>query len=163
MLLQSHEPPPPLKQPLPREQASDVLEEALERGKLFTEPFQSLVRATDLSTVMVFNAMDKPPFPHTRENQKDMSVVFIGDSNHAMSPFAENGANMALMDGLELAEQICQSDSLEAALSAYDASSMGRSKSAIQMSHWSIAMAHAQGWKLAFHMLCLKIIRFLMF
>jgi 2-polyprenyl-6-methoxyphenol hydroxylase-like FAD-dependent oxidoreductase len=157
------EPQTTIKPPIPAEQANDLLHEALDRGKRFAEPFQSLVRATDLSTLMVFNAMDKQPFPHTDENRKQMPVVFVGDSNHAMSPFAGNGANMALMDGLELAEQICKSGSLEIALSGYDAASMGRSKSAIRISHWSIAMAHAQGWRLTFYMIFLKIIRLLMF
>jgi 2-polyprenyl-6-methoxyphenol hydroxylase-like FAD-dependent oxidoreductase len=157
------EPRTTMKQPIPKEQANDLLQEALDRGKLFAEPFEPLVRATDLSTLMVLNAMDKQPFPHTDENRKHMPVVFIGDCNHAMSPFAGNGANMALMDGEELAEQICKSESLEAALAGYDASSISRSKSAIRMSHWAIAMAHAQGWKLTLYVLLLKIIRLLMF
>lgn len=155
------EPRTPMKQPIPKEHVDDLLQEALDRGKLFTEPFESFVRATDPSTLMVFNAMDKQPFPHTAANRKYMPVVFIGDSNHAMSPFAGNGANMALMDGVELAEQICQAESLDSALTGYDTSSTPRSKSAIRMSHWVIAMAHAQGWKLTLYIFLLRIIRFL--
>src|SRR5256885_2833442 len=102
---------------------------------------------------MVFNAMDKPPFPHTNTNRKNMPVVFIGDSNHAMSPFAGNGANMALMDGVDLVEHICMSESFDSALTKYDSSSITRSKSAIRISHWVISMAHAQGCKLAFYVL----------
>jgi 2-polyprenyl-6-methoxyphenol hydroxylase-like FAD-dependent oxidoreductase len=149
------EPRSTMKQPIPKEQADDVLQEVLDRGKLFAEPFQSLVQATDYSTLMVFNAMDKQPFPHTDANRKHMPVIFIGDSNHAMSGFAGNGANMALMDGLELADHICKSESLESALAGYDPPSMTRSKSAIRISHWVIAMAHAQGWKLKLYRLLL--------
>ncbi|ODQ70252.1 hypothetical protein LIPSTDRAFT_107393 [Lipomyces starkeyi NRRL Y-11557] len=46
--------------------------------------------------------MDKEAFPHTGGNQNHVSVVFIGDSNHAVSPSAGNGANMALKDGWSL-------------------------------------------------------------
>jgi 2-polyprenyl-6-methoxyphenol hydroxylase-like FAD-dependent oxidoreductase len=151
-----------MKQPIPKDQVSDLLQESLDRGKCFAEPFGTLVRATDPSTLMVFNAMDKQPFPHTKANRKDMPVIFIGDSNHAMSPFAGNGANMALMDGLELAEHICKSTSLDSALAMYDSSSMTRSKSAIRMSHWAISLAHAQGWMLTFYVFLFKVISFLL-
>jgi 2-polyprenyl-6-methoxyphenol hydroxylase-like FAD-dependent oxidoreductase len=151
-----------MKQPIPKDQISDLLQESLDRGKYFAEPFQTLVRATDPSTLMIFNAMDKQPFPHTKANRKDMPVIFIGDSNHAMSPFAGNGANMALMDGLELAEHFCKSTSLDSALARYDSSSMARSKSAIRMSHWAISLAHARGWMLTFYIFLLKIISFLL-
>lgn len=153
------EPQKTLKQPLSQEQVDNLLQDALGCGKPFAQPFKSLVQATDLSTLIRFNAMDKQPFPHTDGNPEHMSVVFIGDSNHAVSPFAGNGANMALMDGWELAEHICKSSSLSAALAAYDASSMPRSKSAVRMSHWTIALAHAQGWKLILYTFLLRLIK----
>ena len=155
------EPRPARKQPIPEDEIDDLLQEALDRGKPFAEPFESLVRATDHSTLMVFNAMDKQPFPHTDANRSHMPIVFIGDSNHAMSPFAGNGANMALMDGVELAEKICNCNSLDSALAGYDASSIGRSKSAVRTSHWVIAIAHSQGWKLTIYILLLRVIRLL--
>jgi 2-polyprenyl-6-methoxyphenol hydroxylase-like FAD-dependent oxidoreductase len=151
-----------MKQPIPKDQIPDLLQESLDRGKDFAEPFETLVRATDPSTLMVFNAMDKQPFPHTKANRKDMPVIFIGDSNHAMSPFAGNGANMALMDGLELAEHFCKATSLDSALAQYDSSSMTRSKSAIRISHWVISLAHARGWMLTFYIFLAKIISFLL-
>jgi hypothetical protein len=64
-------------------------------------------------------------------------------------------------EGVELAEQICQAESLDSALTGYDASSITRSKSAIRMSHWSITVAHAQGWKLTLYVLLLRIVRLL--
>jgi 2-polyprenyl-6-methoxyphenol hydroxylase-like FAD-dependent oxidoreductase len=45
-----------------------------------------------------------------------------------MSPFAGNGANMALMDGWELANELCKSNSLLAAVTAYDLFSLPRFK-----------------------------------
>ena len=156
------EPRRTMKQPIPIEQINDQLQEALDRGILFAEPFQSLVRATDHSTLMVFNAMNKQPFAHTELNRKQMPVVFIGDSSHAMSSFAGSGANMTLMDGVELSEHICKSRSFDSALAKYDSPSITRSKSVIRISHWVIAIAHAHGWKLTLYILLLKVIRLFM-
>jgi 2-polyprenyl-6-methoxyphenol hydroxylase-like FAD-dependent oxidoreductase len=149
--------------PLTQEQAQQLKQEALDRGSAIAPPFESLMQATDISTLTIFNPRDKNPFPHVSGNQTCEPIIFIGDSNHAMSPFAGNGANMALMDGWELAEQLCNSSSLLTALTAYDSLSMPRSKSAIRMSHWTIAIAHAQGWKLTFYVLLLRIMKFLLF
>lgn len=52
---------------------------------------RQLVAAADLSTVRVVNGYDKPPH-HSLDR-----VVFIGDSNHPVTPFSGNGANMALV------------------------------------------------------------------
>ena len=154
----STEPRETLKLPLSKEQSDQLLEEALERGKAFTEPFQTLVRATDIPTLRIFNAMDKQPFPHTGSQIEDTPIVFIGDANHAVSPFAGAGANLALMDGWDLAEQLSKSESLSKALSEYDALSMPRSKAVVRFSHWSISLAHAQGWKLMLYIFACRII-----
>jgi 2-polyprenyl-6-methoxyphenol hydroxylase-like FAD-dependent oxidoreductase len=144
-----------MKRPYSPEQVECILEEALDRGKCFTEPFQSLVRKTEPNSLMLLNAMDKQPFPHT---DAESPVIFIGDANHAVSPFAGNGANMALMDGWELASQLSKPQSMSAAVSAYDKLSMPRSQSALAVSHWSISMAHATGWKLFLYKLFMKLI-----
>jgi 2-polyprenyl-6-methoxyphenol hydroxylase-like FAD-dependent oxidoreductase len=151
------------KPSLSQEQADQLKQEALDRGRAIAPPFNSLVQATDLSSLSIYNPKDKDPFAHVGSGQKCEQVIFIGDSNHAMSPFAGNGANMALMDGWELAEQLCKSSSLLDALNVYDSSSMSRSKSAIQMSHRTIAMAHVQGWRLTLNILFLRIMKLFLF
>lgn len=146
------------KRPYTAAQIESFLEEALDRGESFKEPFQTLVRNTDPSTFMILNAMDKQPFTHT---ELQASVIYIGDSNHAISPFSGNGANMALLDGWELGVQFAKFQSLSEALAEYDKSSIPRCQSALNMSRWSIDMAHAMGWKLFFYKIGMKCISLL--
>ena len=49
----------------------------------------------------------------------DRGVVFIGDAAHATSPQLGQGANLALMDALVLAEAIADANSVDAALDTY--------------------------------------------
>ena len=124
------------------DEIDEILSEAKERTKIFGEPMPTLFKETLRSSISVFNAKDLTPFNNTG------SVIFIGDAQHAMSPFAGNGANMAIMDGYQLAEQLIHSKDLITAIKSYDQSSIPRSASAIQMSHRSISMGHSQGvWK----------------
>ncbi len=118
--------------------------EALEIAKSFGEPFSTIVEATDPSTAFVFPACDKVPFYHDKSLT---GVVFIGDSNHAVSPFAGNGANLAMKDGWDLAEKLCQSKGLEQAVVAYDRVSVPRAKSTLKTSHTRIELGHCTGVK----------------
>ncbi|KAI0440823.1 putative monooxygenase [Xylaria telfairii] len=124
------------------QQAQEIFREVRERGKDIAEPFETILRATDPSTTMVLNAMDKQPFPH---DMKAGPVIFIGDSNHAVSPFAGNGANLALKDGWDLAEQLCQSNNLDGAMATYDKRSLPRAVATLKSSHWRIKVGHATG------------------
>jgi 2-polyprenyl-6-methoxyphenol hydroxylase-like FAD-dependent oxidoreductase len=171
----------------------EILAEAQERGKAFIEPFETLLAATDPTTLQVFNAVvsiilykatlrdkhcqydfivryeltnfssldqDKQPINHSELTNK--SVVFVGDANHAVSPFAGNGANMALMDGVDIATALRENKDAKTALEAFDKSSMVRSKRTVNTSHWTIAIAHSTGWRLAMYKILLHFINFLM-
>ena len=119
-----------------------ILSEAKERTKVFGELMITLLKETSRSSISVFNANDLTPF------HNHGSVIFIGDAQHAMSPFAGNGANMAIMDAYQLAQQLFHSNDLPTAIQSYDQMSIPRSTSAIQMSHRSISIGHSQGiWK----------------
>ncbi|KAI1424958.1 putative monooxygenase [Xylaria sp. FL1777] len=124
------------------QQVQEMLRQARELGKDIAEPFKTIVDATDPSTTLVLNAMDKQPFPH---GTKAGPAIFIGDANHAVSPFAGNGANLALKDGWDLAEQLCQSNNLDGAVMAYDKRSVPRAIATLKSSHWRIKVGHATG------------------
>ncbi|KAI3340087.1 putative monooxygenase [Ustulina deusta] len=126
------------------QQVQEMLRQVRELGRDITEPFKSIIDATDPSTTVILNAMDKQPFPH---DLKAGPVLFIGDSNHAVSPFAGNGANLALKDGWDLAEQLCQSNTLNRAVMTYDKRSVPRATATLKSSHWRIKVGHVTGWR----------------
>ncbi|KAK5993016.1 5-methylphenazine-1-carboxylate 1-monooxygenase-like protein [Cladobotryum mycophilum] len=127
------------------EQVQAMLDKCLELGSHFKEPFQSIVKQTDPPTILHLNTRDKLPFSHFKV--EEMPVVFIGDSNHAVSPFAGYGANLALSDGWDLAEQLCKSKSLGAAVAEYDNISVPRATRVLTASRSRLKDAHSTGWR----------------
>lgn len=133
------------KQPHPIADAESLLREVLQRCACIAEPLETIVRATDVNTLEVDNAWDKQPFSHADAGMGNVGngrVVFIGDANHAMSAFSGNGANMALADGWDLAEQLWKFERLEDALRVYDGLSVPRAREVIETSHETIKAAH---------------------
>lgn len=147
------------RRPLSAEMFNELCVEAHSRTKRLDSTFHDLVDHTDPDTLQVFNAVDRPPFPHNAA--QDGAAVFLGDANHAVSPFAGNGANMAVIDGWDLAGCLCSSNSFVAAFKEYDRKSIPRAAGTLSMSRWSIDVAHATGWKLSIYLWLLKVIQWM--
>lgn len=131
------------------EKETDALKkEALETAHMFQEPFKTVVEATIPGTAFIRPAKEKFAFQH---DDRLKGVMFIGDANHILSPFEYVGANLALKDGWDLAEQICRHTSMQDAAASYDRISIPRFEPVFSFSHERIGFGHCTGKKWMFY------------
>lgn len=128
------------------------------QGYSYQSQLEALITNADPKTIRVINAQDMKPHVNSKANPQ---IILIGDAAHAVSPFAGNGANMAIMDGFELAEQLLNvkhGKDLMAAVRMYDKHSIARCNRTRGMSHFNISVLHSKGLKHRFMITLFKLI-----
>jgi 2-polyprenyl-6-methoxyphenol hydroxylase-like FAD-dependent oxidoreductase len=99
-----------------------------------------LVRADDEFTVRPIMAL---PVPHTWEHRR--GVTLLGDAAHLMSPFSGQGANLAMLDGADLARLLLSHPGEpDTAVRAYEELMLPRSATAAAGSATGIERAIAE-------------------
>ncbi|KAL7907531.1 putative monooxygenase [Trichoderma velutinum] len=136
---------PAQKRTVPIEVFEELKKSLLDRASSLAGPFRRVIEATDPASVCIVPAMERLPFSHSHPE-----VIFLGDSYHLCSMLNPKGADLALKDGWDLAEQLYQSSSLRAAVTAYDQLSIPRVQAVMNFTKIRVRFGHSTGglWQL---------------
>ncbi|MFF7749233.1 FAD-dependent oxidoreductase [Streptomyces sp. NPDC007971] len=86
--------------------------------------------------------LDALPVPYTWAHTP--GVTLLGDAAHLMSPFSGMGANLAMLDGADLAHALIEGPAIEDAIHAYEAVLQPRSVAAAEGAAEGINSAFAR-------------------
>ena len=108
---------------LEAESASTMLSQVAAEFAGWQPTLTALIRESD--TLPVLRPIYALPIDYVW--QRTPGLTLLGDAAHLMSPFAGEGANLALLDGAELAQALVAAPTVEDALFAYEARLFPRS------------------------------------
>jgi len=116
------------------------VEDVLSRFSDWSPALRGLMEAHHGS--LIARAIFALPVGHRWEHKK--GVTLLGDAAHLMSPFAGEGANLALIDGADLGLAfVAHPDDPEKAIAEYEAKMFARSAEAAAASAQGLAMCFA--------------------
>ncbi|MFB0627498.1 FAD-dependent oxidoreductase [Streptomyces sp. AB3(2024)] len=96
---------------------------------------------TDTDTGYTNRPLYALPVPHTW--QQASGLTLLGDAAHLMSPFSGMGANLAMLDGADLARALVDGNTVDEAVRAYERLMLPRSAEAAEGAAEGIAGAFA--------------------
>jgi 2-polyprenyl-6-methoxyphenol hydroxylase-like FAD-dependent oxidoreductase len=110
----------------------------------WSPPVPQIASGIDRATIVVRGYYDKEPLRHVREGR----LWLLGDAAHPMSPFQGQGANMAMLDALKLAELLASAAGRRALPSegtaALEADIVARGRKAVLESRGAAMEFHAR-------------------
>ena len=118
--------------------------EALKRCEFWHDPIPQLLQATPESLVSGYPVYDRDILIPDMLNPKSR-ITLLGDSAHPMSPFKGQGANCAILDGLDLARAVYETPgNLQEAVRAFESAMLARSTVKVQASAEAAEFLHSE-------------------
>jgi salicylate hydroxylase len=104
----------------------------------WSAPVPRIAAALDPASLVVRGYYDKEPLDHVRDGR----LWLLGDAAHPMSPFQGQGANMAMLDALKLAELLGGATVSPSAAAALETDIVTRGRKAVLESRSSAMQFH---------------------
>ncbi len=113
-----------------KEDGAEIKRTVLERFRGWPDPIESLVQATDESNTFLSDTQDRDPVERWGEGR----VTLLGDAAHPMTWDRGQGASQGIEGAVLLAKQLAQGDDRAAALRAWEAERIPRTKKMVRSS-----------------------------